>query len=88
MTKINIIIAVFSIVSGLGNLIIGTGSEHYAGTDIALAALQVILASLVIITGFSNLDILFRNKLFSRAHHPISIIFYAFIVIGTYLLTG
>lgn len=79
MFKINILIAICSLLSGLGNLLIGYNEESYVVFDIVLAITQVVLALAVVITGVSKAQWFFSSKKLSEFHFLTTLVFYIFI---------
>lgn len=79
MFKVNIFIALVSLLSGLGNLIIGYNEENYVVLDIVLAITQVVLALAVVITGVSRAKWFFSSKKLSELHFLTALVFYIFV---------
>ena len=83
MVKFHIIFAILSIISSVGNIIVGTyySGELYTQLDLLLAVLQVIASSLLILTGLAKLKFLVKSEMLSKLFMPSVFIFWAYIVV-------
>lgn len=83
MIKFNIVLSLFSIISGIGNIIVGMGpaSQIYTNVDLTLAIIQISLAFSVAFTGFVKLGFITKNNFLASSHKYITIAFYIYIAV-------
>lgn len=79
MIKLNIFIALFSLVSGIANIAVGQSSSSYSMQNLSLASVQVLLACVVLVTGLSKIKLFFNNDLLTSVHVYCSVVFYLYI---------
>lgn len=61
MIAFNNVVALFSLMSGMANVLVGYASETYSGQDLMLASLQIVLAIALLITGLCKIKLIIKN---------------------------
>lgn len=81
MVSFNVVFGCLAIISGLGNIYVGTlpdSNSFYTTSNFIAASIQIILASIMVITGLAKLNKLVNSDLLAKLHIYSAVVFYIF----------